>query len=471
MLLGTPRIDVIRPGGGSSFDPANPGPIGGTTPDAGAFTALTVSGQSLSGSQATPALSLAATWNTTGNPSLIYGRATNTSSGASSKLIDVALADGSSGFVVTKAGNIQLTGTNAYRQASIDAPGLIYGSLALSLNGTSKISIQAGSITSNGIPIGSDWGGYLILRDSGSSVTELSIKRGAGSPEGVVTSNPGSIYLNSSGGPPYYKNTGTGNTGWVAADISGKLDLTGGTVTGQLVLTNASATGALNLAPTWNNAGTDFAGIYGRVTNTASGASSKLIDIGTVAGGSLFSSAVNGNVRITSTDIAAECLTLTSIYGTHTLAVGGGGSLSFSNDVSVRGNIFAAYDSSKIILGISGDLRLCRAAAATLQLGDNHATTPTSQTIKAHDVTTGNGSDLSIEAGVGSVSDGVVNIGRTTSSRVGFFYANSHDQIDTSGGSASHTTGTGSPVYDDDRFDNYTIAQVVAALRSYGLLA
>lgn len=74
-----------------------------------------------------------------------------------------------------------------------------------------------------------------------------------------------------------------------AADISGKLDLTGGTVTGQLVLTGASATGAVNVSPTWNNAGTDFTGIYGRVTNTASGASSKLIDVGTVADGSLFS--------------------------------------------------------------------------------------------------------------------------------------------------------------------------------------
>lgn len=162
------------------------------------------------------AINISPTWNNAGtNFTGIYGRITNTASGASSKLIDVALADGSSGFVVTKAGNIQLTGTNAYRQPIIDVPGAAYGALALSLNGSVKFSVTAGSVTSNGVPIGSDWGGYLVLRDSGSSVTELSIKRGAGSPEGVVTSNPGSIYLNSSGGPPYYKNTGTGNTGWV----------------------------------------------------------------------------------------------------------------------------------------------------------------------------------------------------------------------------------------------------------------
>lgn len=42
---------------------------------------------------------------------------------------------------------------------------------------------------------------------------------GAGSPEGVVTAVPGSIYSNTSGGAGttlYVKESGTGNTGWVA---------------------------------------------------------------------------------------------------------------------------------------------------------------------------------------------------------------------------------------------------------------
>lgn len=42
---------------------------------------------------------------------------------------------------------------------------------------------------------------------------------GAGSPEGVITAKPGSQYWNTSGGAPgavYFKETGTGNTGWVA---------------------------------------------------------------------------------------------------------------------------------------------------------------------------------------------------------------------------------------------------------------
>ncbi len=39
---------------------------------------------------------------------------------------------------------------------------------------------------------------------------------GTGSPEGVVTANPGATYLDTSNGFFYVKATGTGNTGWLA---------------------------------------------------------------------------------------------------------------------------------------------------------------------------------------------------------------------------------------------------------------
>lgn len=81
--------------------------------------------------------------------------------------------------------------------------------------------------------------------------------------------------------------------------LDAKLNLTGGTMTGQLILQNASATGAVNVSPTWNNAGTNFVGIYGRVTNTASGANSLFIDLGTVADGTLFKVAKNGHATAT----------------------------------------------------------------------------------------------------------------------------------------------------------------------------
>lgn len=80
--------------------------IGVGTGDAPTFLAQTLTGQSLTGVQATSLVDLSATWNTTGNPSLIYGRVTNTNSGASANLIDLGtLAEGSL-FSVAKDGFI-----------------------------------------------------------------------------------------------------------------------------------------------------------------------------------------------------------------------------------------------------------------------------------------------------------------------------------------------------------------------------
>ena len=53
-------------------------------------------------------------------------------------------------------------------------------------------------------------------------------------------------------------------------------------------------------------------------------------------------------------------------------------------------------------LTLSSDLILSRAAAATLQLGANSASVSTRQTIKGHNVTTGNGGELVLRAGTGT---------------------------------------------------------------------
>ena len=58
-----------------------------------------------------------------------------------------------------------------------------------------------------------------------------------------------------------------------------------------------------------------------------------------------------------------------------------------------------------------GDTIISRESAATLQLGADHATTPTAQTFKAHDVTTGTGAPLWLTGGKGSVAGGSAIIG------------------------------------------------------------
>ncbi len=75
--------------------------------DAPTFLAQSLTGQSLTGTQATSLVDLAATWNTTGNPSLIYGRVTNTNSGTTANLIDLGTFAGGSLFKVNKAGGIR----------------------------------------------------------------------------------------------------------------------------------------------------------------------------------------------------------------------------------------------------------------------------------------------------------------------------------------------------------------------------
>jgi hypothetical protein len=58
-----------------------------------------------------------------------------------------------------------------------------------------------------------------------------------------------------------------------------------------------------------------------------------------------------------------------------------------------------------------------------------------------------------------------------SSSEVGFFSATPVVQQTTAITGATVSNGTGSNVKDDDTFDGYTVAQVVAALRAYGILA
>ncbi len=99
--------------------------------DAPTFLAQSLTGQSLTGTQATSLVDLATTWNTDGNPSLIYGRVTNTKSGTTANLIDLGTVAGGSLFTVTKTGiakadSIQLTGGGASGTATISGQNAAY---------------------------------------------------------------------------------------------------------------------------------------------------------------------------------------------------------------------------------------------------------------------------------------------------------------------------------------------------------
>lgn len=177
--------------------------------------------------------------------------------------------------------------------------------------------------------------------------------------------------------------TGTAKNKLIApsALMVGKLDLTGGTVTGQLVLTGASATGALNLSPTWNNAGTDFAGIYSRVTNTASGANSRLMSLGTVAAGELCYFRKDGTLVVPSGSVSSPALSFvasgdTGWFGSTGFSMYyGGANLGVHFGIVPNGNIMLGYNGhikfNPGAANIGGeDVGIVRAAVAELRVTD-----------------------------------------------------------------------------------------------------
>jgi len=169
-----------------------------------------------------------------------------------------------------------------------------------------------------------------------------------------------------------------GDGAWTAIDLSSYLTsataastylpLAGGTMTGALVLPAGSAS-----APSLTGSDTD-SGIYFSTANqidfTTGGTRRWYIDsTGTLQGGS-YSIQLSGNT-----------------LGTFFFARGG--------DYSI---------------GASDDVTMSRDAAARMQMGRDHATTATNQTIKAHDVTTGTGASLDLRGGNGSTAGGTVTI-------------------------------------------------------------
>jgi len=123
-----------------------------------------------------------------------------------------------------------------------------------------------------------------------------------------------------------------------------------------------------------------------------------------------------------------------------------------------------------LLMGASDDVRLERAAAASLQLGSTHATTPTDQTFKAHNVTTGTGAALKLCGGAGSVGKGAVIIGDATDMPAGF-HGYSCPQAGTGVTAASFIESIGTTVNEQSTFGGYTLGQVVSALQQKGILA
>lgn len=282
--------------------------------------------------------------------------------------------------------------------------------------------------------------------------------------------------------------------------LAAKLDLAGGTMTGALVitqgtanasvltssghsLTGSNATGMIDLAGTWNTTGTPTA-VKLNITDTASNASSLLLDL-QVGGSSKFKVDKAGSLRLNGdsqdTVWRRSDVGMLIFHGqsSNSTGIGAGG---YNPGVNLGSLCSVRWTNDSP--AASADLILKRSAAAVLQMGDTHATTPTAQTIKAHNVTTGSGAALVLCGGTGSVAGGSVKLAApsTTGAGVvavevgaggllGFFGAGPQAQPATGGSSAAFVENTGTALNENSTFDSYTIAQVVLALRNLGLLA
>jgi hypothetical protein len=132
------------------------------------------------------------------------------------------------------AANYTVTGQWAFRSAgtgstvSIDANSTNWQA-TIGFSGTADFVINAVSFSGGAASLGLAVGGNRYLRiTAGDVAVQLSatftindakVRASTGSPNGVVTGNPGDLYLNKSGGAGttlYVKESGSGtNTGWV----------------------------------------------------------------------------------------------------------------------------------------------------------------------------------------------------------------------------------------------------------------
>ena len=232
--------------------------IGIASTDSMTFSALSLAGQSVGGEAATNLVNLTTTWNTTGNPSMIYGRVTNTNSGATSNLLDLGTVAAGSLFKIDKTGEVNVTGTiistNDFKVGAarhfhhINRAAI--GSPATGIHTLSNAALND----------------YDRLQFGGTTSLFPAIKRNAAGLQIKLADDSAFTSL-----------------GALSLSLSGQS------------LTVAAATNLLDLSATWNTNGNPSL-IYARVTNTNSGASSNLINLGTVASGELFKVTKAGNV-------------------------------------------------------------------------------------------------------------------------------------------------------------------------------
>ena len=207
---------------------------GADTRFAASGSGIILSPGTLSSSSAISALDITQTWNTIGSPTLIKVNITNTASGANANFMNFQIS-GVDYFTVNKGGGVSVrshilplpANTCDIGSTSARFKDLWIGTIdsrriktvasvvsdipviAKGMTGQTANLIEAQDVSANAL---------MFVSPTG-AIQSLYQRFGSGSPEGVVTAPIGATYSRTDGsaGTSFYvKESGTGNTGWVA---------------------------------------------------------------------------------------------------------------------------------------------------------------------------------------------------------------------------------------------------------------
>jgi hypothetical protein len=167
---------------------------GGTLTGALTLPNSIFTGLSLTGSQATNTIDVSTTWNTTGSPTLIYGRVTNTNSGASADLLNLGTVAAGALFRVDKTGKVILSndlqqttatrtvrltvsGTQSFPHSDFSFPSNgVFRAAEVSISGTNDIFFQGLPATSAGFTILESWSGAGLVLQTGNTAMPISFR-------------------------------------------------------------------------------------------------------------------------------------------------------------------------------------------------------------------------------------------------------------------------------------------------------
>lgn len=196
----------------------------------------------------------------------------------------------------------------------------------------------------------------------------------------------------------------------VATALGNTLNASGGMLTYSIIGTSGATVPLLNGTNTFSGVATFTAApiistgsdVGTNLTIRNGAGSQPRVQMGTLASSATYGSITLGNVTPGATNFSL---------------IGDGSSTYLNAPTTVRfsiaGTEMANIGVSSFVLAASttlnwSDVILRRGAAASLQLGTDHATTATAQSINAHHVTTGTGAALTLAGGKGSVAGGAV---------------------------------------------------------------